>query len=417
MYLHKIGFFVSDKRHFDYFKNVFEAMHQIEVPFEMVINDTRDKLHAHISVEYNRNMMEIANQFGYPFRLLSEVVESRVKYSYVVTTYSFKYTIRTSSLKFPEKLLRNVVRNLMRLISLTKWNAAMTKLQDFLITFDRRFRVVPEKVISENVILFPKGLDINLNTHPNPHLKGLVDEYFCHGPIDGNLIKEQTGKKATMIGYPRYDTLKTLRESYSMELTSEFNMDSNKKIISWIPTYVNRNGNPDFNIEAWLPYLEVLLSEYEILVRPHPKRIEMGAEKLTMQLKKLGFRVDLLSERDMNQLYSASEFILCDYGGVVFSSIYTESNLLMLNHPDHKSEVQSHAPLFVYKIREQLMNIDVENLKTGKLNLSHLLKDQNVWLENKKLREQLQLECFGGIKIGEGSQIAAAKLKELLENS
>jgi CDP-glycerol glycerophosphotransferase (TagB/SpsB family) len=253
--------------------------------------------------------------------------------------------------------------------------------------------------------------------HPNPQLRGLVDQYFCHGPIDGGLIEEQTGKKATMIGYPRYDTLKTLQETYSSELSLEFSLNPAKKIISWIPTYVNRNGNPDYNIDVWLPYLESLLTEYEILVRPHPKRIEMGAEKLIQRLEAVGFKVDVLAERDMNQLYSVSDFILCDYGGVVFSSIYTDSNLLMLNHPDHQSELESHRSLFVYKIREQLLNIDVEKLKTGQLNLSHLLSNEEIWTENKKLRDRLLAECFGGIKVGQGSYIAALKLKEFLENS
>jgi hypothetical protein len=415
--LHKIGFFVSDKRHFDYFKNVFEALHQKKVPFHMIVNNTRNEANAIISDEYNHSMMEIAQQLGYPYRLMSELIESRAKYSYVVTTYSYKYTIRTDLPKLPEKLVHNTVRVLMRLSRWVKWNGALSKLQAFHIAFDQKFRVTPEKFIGDKVILFPKGLDINLMRHPNPPLTGLVDEYFCHGPIDGRLIEEQTGKKPTMIGYPRYDTLKTLQETYKSKLATEFDLDPAKKIISWIPTYVNRNGNRDYNMDDWLPFLESLLTEYEILVRPHPKRIEMGADNLIKKLKTAGFKVDVLAERDMNQLYSASDYILCDYGGVVFSSIYTGSKLLMLNHSDHQSEMESHYPLFVYKIREQLLNIDTIQLKMNQLNLSNLLKDEKLWLENEKLLNRLLMECFGGIKVGEGSQITALKLKELLENS
>jgi hypothetical protein len=121
MHSPKIAFFVSDKRHFDYFKNVFDAMQQNKVPFDMIVNDTRNEANVIISDEYNRSMMEVAQQLGYPFRLLSKVIESRTKYPYVVTTYSFRYTIRTDLPKLPEKLVHIFVRLLIRFTSWVKW--------------------------------------------------------------------------------------------------------------------------------------------------------------------------------------------------------------------------------------------------------------------------------------------------------
>jgi hypothetical protein len=415
MTTNKICFFVSDKRHFDYFKNVFDALNQIGVPFDMIINDTRNELNRFISDEYHQKMVEIAQSMGHPYRLLSSVIESRTRYVYIVTTYSFKYTIRTDSLKIRERLVHYAVYILSRIGNLFRLVSFKSLLQEFINNYDAQFRISPEKAIAEKVILFPKGLDINLKIHPDPAILDKVDEYFCHGQIDRDLIQSRTGKTPTMIGYPRYDTLHKLKDEYKKQLIAEFDLNPSKKIISWIPTYVNRNGNPDYNMDSWMPFIKPLLNDYEIIVRPHPKRIEFGADNLTNQLLKLGFKVDVMAERDMNQLYSASDFIFCDYGGVVFSSIYTNSNLLLLNHSEHQLETVSHRNLFVYKIREQLPHLSVDELNDKPEHLSDLLSNDMIWDGHKKTRENLLNECFGGIKVGEGSHIAANKIKELLE--
>lgn len=415
MPLRKIGFFVSDKRHFDYFKNVFDAMYKSEVPFDMIINDTRNEANASISDEYNRSMLEIAQQMGFPFRLLSEVVLQPMKYPYVVTTYSFKYTIRTEVPKVPERIIRFIVKAIIKLSALIRLQTIQRRIYDLLSDYEKQFRVSPERSIAEKVILFPKGLDLKMNKYPDPAIISEVDEYFCHGHIDADLIRLKTGKMATIIGYPRYDTLNSHREKLINDLTQEFQLDRSKKLISWIPTYVPREGNPDFNIDNWLPFIQPLLDDYEIIVRPHPKRIERNANELLDRFKKLGFHIDILAERDMNQLYAASDFIFCDYGGVVFSSIYTDSNLLMLNHANHEEEHDLQKHLLVYQVREKLLNINIMEVEKNPGSIKNLLHNSSVWDEQYKQRSELRKDCFGGIEAGKGSILAAAKLRELLE--
>lgn len=415
MHSRKIGFFVSDKRHFDYFKNVFDALHQREVPFDMIVNDTRSEANAIISDEYNRSMMEIAQQLGFPFRLLSEAIVSRVKYPYLVTTYSFKYTIRTDLPKLPERIIRAFGNALIKLTRLLNLHSIQKLLRDRLLEYDMKFRQSPERAIGEKVVLFPKGLDLNMDKFPDPSIMNEVDVYFCHGKIDAELIREKTGKTATIIGYPRYDTLYSHGDELVADLIQEFGLDQNKKLISWIPTYVSREGNPDFNFDNWLPHIEPLLKDFEIIIRPHPKRIERDAIDLIERFKKMGFHVDILAERDMNQLYAASDFILCDYGGVVFSSIYTDSNLLMLNHANHVDEQERQKHLLVYMVRDKLLNLNITEMNENPDALLLLLNDFQIWDEQRNNRNVLRKECFGGVEAGVGSQLAADKLKEMLE--
>jgi hypothetical protein len=413
--MHKIGFFVGDKRHFDYFKNVFDALHEISIPFDMVINDTRNEVNAIISDDYNHSMVGIAQSMGYPYQLLSDVIQSRKKYAYVVTTYSFKYTIRTDLPRIPERLFHFFVNGMIRVSAVLKLRTVVDHLTKSLISYDLKFRTSPEQAIGEKVILFPKGLDLNLNKFPDPSIIDQVDEYFCHGNIDRDLIHQKTEKIATVIGYPRYDTLNTQRSELISNLQQEYKLATDKKLISWIPTYVMRDGNPDFNFDNWLPYVQPLLDEYEIIIRPHPKRIEKGAEELVNRFQSMGFHVDLLAERDMNQLYAASDFILCDYGGVVFSSIYTDSNLIMLNHANHNEEKEKQRHLLVYQVREKLQNIYIGDVEKAPDSLRTALIDATVWNNQKEIRKSLRKECFGGVESGEGSHIAARKLKELLD--
>lgn len=390
-------------------------MYQNDVPFDMIINDSRNEANAIITDEYNHSMMEIAQQIGYPFRMLSEVVMQRKKYPYVVTTYSFNYTIRTELPKVPERIIRFFGNAMIKLLALLNLKTLQLRVYDIMLHYNEQFRVTPERAIGEKVILFPKGLDLKMKKYPDPAIISEVDEYFCHGHIDADLIRQKTGKTATIIGYPRYDTLNSHRVKLVKDLTQEFQLDQSKKLISWIPTYVPRDGNPDFNIDNWIPYIQPLLEDYEIIVRPHPKRIERSADELVDRLRKLGFHLDILAERDMNQLYAASDFIFCDYGGVVFSAIYTDSNLMMLNHANHEKEQDRHKHLFVYQVREKLLNINITEIEENPNAIKTLLNNTSVWDKQRKERFALRKECFGGIDAGKGSILATAKLRELLE--
>jgi hypothetical protein len=410
----KIAFFVVDKRHFDYYGNVLLELNRQKIPFELVINDMLSDVKVGVKESYDDEMVEVAKTTGFEFTTLSNAIASKVTYEVVVSTFTFKFKYRKTQATFGEYLVRSGYRVLQKVLRLTRSSLLSSSLESWLSDFEASKLHLPETILGKKVVQFPKGMDIHLAKFPDKQTKPFIHYYLCHGRFDSNIIAKKTTTPFAIIGYPRYDGLSDPELAKAKGLRAEFGIESDRKIITWLPTYVPRQGNPDFNIDHWAPFVAKLVEKYAVIVRPHPKRVEQDRELLFNKLSAFGFHVDLVAERDMSEMYAGSEFTICDYGGVVFSAVYTDKNLLLINHPVHEESSNWKENINVYKIRDSLHSIRFDEAEQDPEILLKEVQNEQRWIEQKVIRENIRDEYFGGVMSGEGSKAAVNVLKDIL---
>jgi len=191
-------------------------------------------------------------------------------------------------------------------------------------------RWYPEKILGDFVIKYPQGMDLNLKYFPDARWKFFFDMFFTHGKLDTELINNKfKNAQCKVIGYPRYKKLNS-KEEILNELNYDLKLNKDNKKIFWIPTHMNYQDEELLNIFSWIENISNLCREYDVIVRPHPKSIKTNFSILEKFSKK-GFFIDQLSNRKIGNLFKIADLVLADYGGAVFSAIYMEKPLLLLN--------------------------------------------------------------------------------------
>ena len=114
----------------------------------------------------------------------------------------------------------------------------------------------------------------------------------------------------------------------------EFDLDPQKKIIFWCPTYIEEKNEISENIKIWLRKISNLKKHFNIIIRPHPKNIVVDQD-LKKTILNEGLYLDGLTDRKLIELYSSADLILLDYGASVMTSIYLEKNMALLELPSN----------------------------------------------------------------------------------
>jgi UDP-N-acetylglucosamine 2-epimerase len=154
--------------------------------------------------------------------------------------------------------------------------------------------------------------------------------FFTLGKLDTELINNKfKNAKCKVIGYLRYKKLNS-KEEILNELNYDLKLNKNNKKIFWIPTHMNYQDEKLLNIFSWIENISNLCKEYDVIVRPHPKSIKTDFS-IIEKFSKKGFFIDQLSNRKIGNLFKIADLVLADYGGAVFSAIYMEKPLLLLN--------------------------------------------------------------------------------------
>ena len=237
----------------------------------------------------------------------------------------------------------------------------------FSIPFARWY---PEKIISEISIKYPQGMDLNY-IYPDKKWQKYFDIFLTHGLADTKMITEKfPTKKVFIIGYPRYTDY--VSQKVDQIDLSEFNnndlYDKNKETIFWLPSHIKEKSSYGQNILKWLKSLEMSMNNYNIIIRPHPKTIKIFPE-LKNILKEQKLMIDLKHDRKIGKIINFSKLVICDYGGPIFSSIYLEKNILLLNYLNNTKFIKDKKDSFSFDIeaREFLTNCDV-NIDSESLN-------------------------------------------------
>jgi hypothetical protein len=238
----------------------------------------------------------------------------------------------------------------------------------------------------------------------------LFDLFFCHGPNDSKMIKDMFDKPVYEMGYPRYDGYFNSNKNI-IEIKNKFNCDNDKKTISWICTVSEYFST----IETYYLAMKELASDYNIIIRPHPLEIDKQYDRYNETVHKIvtsdNFILNDDSFQDMVELYQISDFIVCDYGGTIFSALYMEKNILLLNHNS------VHKDLGIYTstsmdVRNYLLNINQQD----SYKIKEYLQDDELWKKSHKRMQEARSLYFGD-HYGDSATKAAEKLIILLENN
>jgi len=372
----------------------------------LVINDTRSQYGGDgVETNYKDEMAALAKERGMPFVFSREAITSGIVFRLIVSTFSYTYKVPMGKKMMRRAFARWISRNLGQPMK----NLLPSFISEKISAYASDSYVInrweyPEHLLAKESVFFPKGLDVS-DDYPNPILRKIADHYFCHGRHDRKIMEKNIGKEIFEIGYPRYDRMDDYADGSKENLLEEFGMNTAKPLICWIPTYV-----PDTrNIREWIPHFKALNDSYNLLIRPHPKQVERDDGSLVNLLKETGFYIDFKDDRDMTLLYAQSWLVCCDYGGTIFSAIYTGANLLLLNLQDHDTIAAKRNRSADIRVRNQIFNL-TPGEADQKGGLLHVISDQDLRNEQSERLKSARLEYFGDVQLGEGSIITAKKL-------
>jgi CDP-glycerol glycerophosphotransferase (TagB/SpsB family) len=194
-----------------------------------------------------------------------------------------------------------------------------------------------------------------------------------------------TSSKLLVMGSPRFDNYKDDREAAEriIEHQTGIGIPRNKKNILWLPVH----GKATTCI-IFAPMLAKIQNEFNIILKPHPF-IYYEIPNFENRIRSIIPEIIIIRNEDYINLFPAADFVICDYGGPVFSVIKADKNVLLFNI--HKSELLGMTPdLPANVIRDRIINFYPEEEEK----FFAALKDDDIWEKQKKIRRQIRAEFF-----------------------
>lgn len=212
---------------------------------------------------------------------------------------------------------------------------------------------------------------------------------------------EQLGIKACVIdvGNPR---LLPLTTCYAEEDPIYKRLDKNKKTILWIPSH----GRKSCSLPNYLPIFSKLQKNFNVIVS-YPMGIY---EDFCFLRYKMENTIDILvNNRDGASLMYLADFVFCDYGGSLLTSIYYEKDVCLLNAKRENvfivgKNFGENSPEIT--LRKEIVNFDTTNTYEDFI---HTLNNNNIWQHQKKIIKDIKEKFFS-----ESAENAIKKIRDFL---
>jgi hypothetical protein len=352
-----VAIIIDETRQYDYYRSLIRLLSPDDVI--LIVNDYHETTESH-NVFFE--------EFGeYTFLMLSKVVSDRLKFSVLLSTGNF--LIPASDVGIIKLFFHCFVQRLVYLYSVTvgffleKSHLAhfFSKIvgRDLSAKGHRSLdqllcnKIYPERLVGQYNILYPRGLDLP-KEFPTRSTRKSFDFIFTIGGYDSYLVEKNSDFGFMKIGYPRYDK-KDLPNSENRLLNDDINVDQNKKTILWMPSRLDWLADPDANVKVWLRHIERLSHTYNIILRPHPHRFRDNPAFYKM-ISQSSIVVDTDASRELLGLYSSADLVICDYGGSIFSALYCNKTVVLLNIPGYPATLNSNSEFYA---RDILPNFDI----------------------------------------------------------
>lgn len=177
------------------------------------------------------------------------------------------------------------------------------------------------------------------------------------------------GSKIIETGYPRNDYLVNIKEEEILMLKDKYNIDKDKKIILYAPTWRDNcysNKGYLFELKANFNLWKAQLGEeYVVIFKPHYLIIN---NYLDNDLQ--GFLYNVKEDVDINELYVISDMLITDYSSVFFDYSLLNRPILfyMYDLDEYKDEIRGFyldinkdLPGKVFKEEKELLD-EVKNI-------------------------------------------------------
>lgn len=197
-------------------------------------------------------------------------------------------------------------------------------------------------------------------------------------------------------GMPRNDIFfsKEKLEKFSKKIYDRYNIDQEKKIILYAPTFRNHHFYNNLDIDGILESLYIKFKiKYIFMVRCHPhivnKIFEQNNEKNI---------IDVSSYVDMQELLCATDILITDYSSCMwdFSLMYKPCFIYANDLKEYKEERNFHTPIYEWPFPIATNNVELRN--------NILYFDQNQYIK-KVIEHQKKLGSYetgnASRKIGE----------------
>lgn len=407
----KIAFLIPEARQIDYYENIIRNMDIRS--YVLIVNDKNKSEILKIR--------SVLDQRGYPYKNISECLEKNEFYKVLVSTGNFRINRPFFSIGYLTRFFNELIKYLYaKTFGIT---LELLKIDRVLIRYIRRpftaggklkrFNIrAPkwiERSIGETTVLFPRGLDIDVETFPPQSLVKRFDIFFCHSLIEEKLIHKCSDRKTVLIGYPRYTPLPKKNEARE-SLINEFQLNPNLPIYLWIPSRLDVLNSTAKNILDWTPTVSSLKEDANLLIRPHPHLIDEHPG-LCSFLNDNGFKVDDVKHRSLGGLYSGVDLVFCDYGGSVYSAIYCMKPVIILK--EKTGECLKKEGYFYAEVVKYLTEFEQSNTKDLKEFSNNIILKKDI---SDASLQDIKSKVFGDVNFNDVS-IARDFLIQLLRGN
>ena len=393
--INKIAFIVHEPSMYDHWVGVWQKLEKSK--FEIVFLDSfKFSPNAGFKKDSERFLKKI-NSKGYSFCFLSDFLKSGDKYSFVISNHPVQgNTLIDEPLPVKIKIknkIKIVLNSLVNSLGITRY---------YPLTLSSQF--LPMKIGIKR-IRFMYGADIN-DGWSLGKWNEMFEIFLCHGPNDEREINRRFNGKTYQMGYPRYDDYFNSPD-LGNDLQKEFSGSPEKKTVVWLPTL----GDEICSIPYYTKQIAELSKDYNLIVRPHPLTFRDYPENISM-LKNNKYIIDDDPLRDMNALYKIADFVICDYGGTQFSSLYLDKKIILLNVPGADTYYTSKKSSD-FELRKELSPVlDIEE----SIKLEDILQDDAVWTKQDEQRQRIFAKYFAPYR-GNSTARVVSILNELLSQN
>ena len=161
--------------------------------------------------------------------------------------------------------------------------------------------------------------------------------------------------------------------------------------------------------------MKKLALDYNIIIRPHPLEIDKQYDRYNENVDKIVNNGDYILNndpfQDMVELYHISDFVICDYGGTIFSALYMKQNILLLNHAMVYKDLGIYTSTSM-DVREDLLNINEDESHK----IKEYIEDNELWEKSRNKMEKVRSLYFGD-HFSDSASKAAAKLRLCLDSN
>ena len=178
-------------------------------------------------------------------------------------------------------------------------------------------------------------------------------------------------------------------------------------------SHIDLNNENDLNVKLWFKKIIFLRKSFNIIIRPHPKTI-ISNNNILKELANEKFIIDYNSNRKIGDIIKHSALVFCDYGGPVFSTIYLNKSLVLLNLPNtskYNLNLKTNQSLDI-TIRQELISLDINSSE------NEILKKISLSLKNKYKKKIIKVrnKYFGPTKPYSVDQLSDFLIKLIKKN-